>query len=148
MFLSSQERSPEVRSSLPSTVTYIYLWIILFDWDENVEHPFSLYQVALFSSYELKEAWINGDLELKSRQKKITFSSLPGKTFSLFAKVEKCKFLPYHCSWRTTNFFDAITTKEKVIKKLTGRQENINNFTTPPPLTIRNLKKKKNDSEV
>lgn len=38
--------------------------------------------------------------------------------------------------------------EEKVIKKLTGRQENINNFTTPPPLTIRNLKKKKNDSEV
>ena len=97
MFLSSPESSqrekspPNIPSSLPSTLTYIYLWVILFDWDENVEFPFDIYQVALFSSRELKKKWISGDLEQDSRQKKLSFSAIKGKTFSLFGKVEKCK---------------------------------------------------------
>lgn len=93
MFLSSPEpQSPEkLDSSLPSNLTYTYLWIVLFDWDENVEFPFTLYQVAVFPQTELKPCWLTGDLDLASRMKKMSFSGIPGKTFSLFAKVEKCK---------------------------------------------------------
>ena len=95
MFLSSPEKSPNPRiaSSLPASGTYVYLWCILFDWDPNVEHPFDLYQVALFSSHELKSIWLSGDLDVESRKKKLTFSCFPGKTFSLFAKVEKCTYI-------------------------------------------------------
>lgn len=86
----SPERSPEVQSSLPTSVAYVYLWVILFDWDENVEFPFDVYQVGLFSKKELKESWISGELDQNSRIKKLSFSALPGKQFSLFAKIEKC----------------------------------------------------------
>ena len=91
MFISSPESSPKVDSSLPATVTYTYLWVILFEWDENVEHPFQLFQVGQFSELEMKPKWIAGELDSNSKQKKIQFSALPGKTFSFFAKVEKCK---------------------------------------------------------
>lgn len=97
MFASQRdmfEESPtsKLSSSLPASISYTYIWVILFDWDENVECPFNLYQIALFSSAELKPLWINGDLDSKSRQKKMTFSPFPGKSFSLFGKVEKCRF--------------------------------------------------------
>lgn len=90
-FLSSPDHSPGVESSLPAKVTYTYLWVILFDWDEDVEEPFDLYQVGLFPTSELKPKWISGDMDIESRQKKLRFSTHPGKFFSLFAKVEKCK---------------------------------------------------------
>lgn len=91
MFVSSPEKSPKLSSSLPDTLDYTYLWVILFDWDENVEAPFDQYQVGAFSSLELKKKWIKGDLDQQSRNKKNTFSAFPGKTFSLFCKVEKGK---------------------------------------------------------
>lgn len=93
MFASSPDKSPQVPSSLPSNPSYVYLWCILFDWDENVEQPFGIYQLALFSPSEMKPRWISGDLDGMSRRKKLKFSAIPGKTFSLFGKVEKCKFI-------------------------------------------------------
>ena len=88
---SPEPESPEVQSSLPAALAYVYLWVILFDYDENAEHPFDYYQVALFSDNELNPTWISGDLDQDSRMRKLKFSALPGKTFSLYAKVEKCK---------------------------------------------------------
>ena len=94
MFFSSPEKSPgkspeRQSSSLPATLAYTYLWVVLFDWDENVERPFNLYQVAIFSRSEMKPKWIKGELNCISRKKKLKFSALPGKNLSLFAKVEK-----------------------------------------------------------
>ena len=91
------ETSPRLPSSLPAQLSYVYLWCILFDWDENVEHPFNMYQIAMFSKSELKPNWISGELDQNSRLKKIQFSAIKGKTFSLFAKVEKCMFLKNKC---------------------------------------------------
>lgn len=91
MFLSSPKKSPRISSSLPARVSYVYLWCILFDWDEDVEKPFDIYQVARFRSSELKKKWISGELDLDSRKKRLSFSWMPGKSFSLYAKVEKCK---------------------------------------------------------
>lgn len=93
MFMSSPENSPKLTSSLPASLNYTYLWIVLFDWDENNEFPFQLYQVGMFSDEDLKPDWISGDLDQKSRQKKFKFSCLPKKKFSLFAKAEKCKLI-------------------------------------------------------
>ena len=90
-FLSSPESSSRLSRSLPTSIKYIYLWCILFDWDENVERPFTLYQVGMFSKKEMKPEWLSGDLDLKSRQKKMKFSSINGKSLSLYAKVEKCE---------------------------------------------------------
>ena len=93
MFCSSPEVSPaRIKSSLPSNLSYVYLWCILFDWDENVEEPFNIYQVALFSTRDLKPNWLKGDLDSEGRQKKLKFRAFPGKSFSLFAKIEKCKY--------------------------------------------------------
>ena len=92
-FLSSSDQdSPQVHSSLPTELTYVYLWVILFDHDENEENPFDYYQVGLFSDAELKPTWISGELDQESRTKKLEFSIFPGKSFSLYGKVEKCKF--------------------------------------------------------
>lgn len=93
MFVSSPEKSPKISSSLPAQLTYTYLWVVLFDWNEDVEKPFGLYQVAMFRDSELKPSWIAGDLDQKSRLKQMKLSALPGKTVSLFAKVEKCKLI-------------------------------------------------------
>lgn len=87
--------SIQVSSSLPANLTYEYVWVILFEWNLDVEHPFELYQIGSFSTSELKPEWITGDLEDLSRLKKLTFSNLKGKTFSLFGKVEKCKLFTY-----------------------------------------------------
>lgn len=96
MFMdSSQESSPKLNSSLPPVLKYQYLWIVLFEWNVDVEHPFDLYQIGFFSTVELKPQWISGDLDELSRLKKLKFPSIPGKTFSLFAKVEKCKYNYY-----------------------------------------------------
>lgn len=95
MFCSSPESSPRIESSLPTSLSYTYLWVVPFDWDENVEKPFDIYQIALFSPSELKDIWISGELDSRSRQKKLKFSAVPGKTVSLFAKVEKCESFIY-----------------------------------------------------
>lgn len=101
MFLnSSPESSPKLSSSLPSNLTYTYLWCILFDWDENTEFPFQIYQVGSFPKVELKPQWISGELDQDSRLKKLKFPSYKGKTFSLFAKIEKCKFNKKHLQTR------------------------------------------------
>lgn len=92
MFLdSSPENSPKVDNSLPAPLAYIYLWVILFDWDEDVEQPFDVYQIATFSNSDLRDEWISGELDENSRLKKLKFASIRGKTMSLFAKVEKCE---------------------------------------------------------
>lgn len=87
----SSQSAVRLSSSLPSAVTYEYLWIILFEWNLDLEHPFALHQIGTFSHSELKDEWIKGDLDELSRLKKLTFGGFKGKTFSLFAKVEKCK---------------------------------------------------------
>ena len=95
-FLSpSQNSTQKLNSSLPTNLVYVYLWCILFDWNENEEEPFRIYQIGQFSTSELKPKWVNGDLDHDSRLKKLTFPSVPGKTVSLFAKVEKCKYTIY-----------------------------------------------------
>ena len=95
MFLSSPDTSPKVSSSLPTNLSYTYLWCILFDWDEDVEHPFQIYPVTGFPKNELKVEWIRGELDQNSRLKKLKFSQFRRKTFSLFAKIEKCKYQLY-----------------------------------------------------
>ena len=98
MFLSSPENSTSLSSSpspisnsLPQNLVYEYLWVVLFLWDVDVEEPFNIYQLALFSPDELQDGWISGDLDEMSRTKKLKFAAIKGKQFSLFAKVEKCK---------------------------------------------------------
>lgn len=94
IFLSSPDSTPKrLNSSLPEEIIYTYLWCILFDWNEDEEEPFQLFQLAQFSATEMKAKWIKGDLEPESRTKKLSFTPLPGKRFSLFGKVEKCELL-------------------------------------------------------
>lgn len=92
MFMSSSESESQSQSilSLPTALTYDYLWCILFEWDVDVEFPFDIFQIGSFPTSELKPNWISGELDELSRRKKIKFKSLPGRSFSLFAKVEKC----------------------------------------------------------
>lgn len=91
IFLDSPGSSQNISSSLPGTPQFVYLWCILFDWDEDVEEPFNLYQLALFPPSDIKRKWISGELDTDSRLKKLSLSAMPGKKFSLFCKVEKCR---------------------------------------------------------
>lgn len=74
-----------VSSSCPAKI--ISKWIMVFEWDEDVEKPF---QTLLSSNYktEIKEAWLTSTLSSKSRTKKLV---LDGKSMSLFGKMNSSK---------------------------------------------------------
>lgn len=68
---------------------YSYFWIILFDWNVDVEMPFVVYKLSQFTDSDIKPTWISNNLGVSSRIKKIKNLSLfPGGTYSLFAKIE------------------------------------------------------------
>lgn len=68
---------------------YQYFWIVLFNWDVDVEMPFVIYKISQFTDSDIKPAWITNNLGVDSRMKKIKNLSLfPGGTYSLFGKIE------------------------------------------------------------
>lgn len=75
-------------SSCPPRLGQSSKWVIVFEWDEGVEEVFKVYLISYFGS-EIQESWITSVLSSASRQKKLKFSRLEGKTVSLFGKIDR-----------------------------------------------------------
>lgn len=73
-----------------STHTTEYTNLLFFDWAVDNRRPFEIFPRTLFSDKEIKERWLNSILDENSRIMTLPpLKSLPGKTFSLFGKIEK-----------------------------------------------------------
>lgn len=82
----------KIPSTFPSRNLNFFKWISLFEWDENVQRPFTIFPVSRFGK-EIKESWLTSALSSKAREKKLQLCTLENKSVSLFAKLESSKFL-------------------------------------------------------
>ena len=69
---------------------YIYRYLLIFNWDPDERHPFKVFSVDDLE--DVQEDWLVKKLNVKTRTKVVRFDFLEGE-FSLFAKVEKSKFI-------------------------------------------------------
>ena len=69
---------------------FIYQYLVLFDWTLDLRRPFHIFPRTMFSKKEILDKWVEATLDCRSRIKTLKpLEGLPGKTFSLFAKVEQ-----------------------------------------------------------
>lgn len=67
-----------------------YGYVVLCDQDVHVGNPFAWYPRAIFSNAEIQEKWLNCILDHSSRLKPLgTLKQIPGKSFSLFGKIDE-----------------------------------------------------------
>lgn len=96
IFLDSQDNCKDKKKKVPSTwdpswkmKEYMYEWIVLFNWEQDVRNPFESYKLSIFNSKDFKPEWISKNLGIASRTTKLTnLSPFPGGTYSLFSKLE------------------------------------------------------------
>lgn len=79
------KKGPEVSSSCPPR--NFSKWLLFFEWDEEKQTPFEIFQTTHFGS-EIKDSWVKSTLSSKAREKKLT---LNGKKMSLFGKFDPSK---------------------------------------------------------
>lgn len=65
-----------------------YAWVILFHHSLNVSSPFSIVPLKFFLGSDFPWKSVEGMLSPRSRTEKYSFENLPGKHYSIFAKVE------------------------------------------------------------
>ena len=71
------------------SISYMYDCAILFDWDVDVESPFSFHDVSRFTEKEMKPLWFSKNLGVNSRLTQLrNLSPFPGRVVSLFGKIE------------------------------------------------------------
>ena len=80
------ERFPLTQDSGLSEVTYA--WVILFNYDINNSHPFSILPLNFFVDSDFPWEAVKGILSPGFRAEKRTLSKLPGNEYAIFAKVE------------------------------------------------------------
>ena len=80
-----------------------YEWIILFVWNVNEEHPFSIIPLQhLKSENDFPIELVTGPLSDKARRNKYKIRTIGAKNYSLFCKIEMGKnyFYRYLCCKR------------------------------------------------
>ena len=71
------------------SISYMYDCAILFDWDVDVESPFSFHDVSRFTEKEMKPLWFSKNFGVNSRLTQLrNLSPFPGRVVSLFGKIE------------------------------------------------------------
>lgn len=79
-------------SSVSSGSSAQYGFIILFNWDEEIEKPFALFSRNAFSKHEITDRCYSSKLSDEYRIKRLkSLKEFPGNNMSLFSKVEGCK---------------------------------------------------------
>lgn len=70
-----------------------YDGVILFDWEPGENKHFEFFYREQFLGSEIREEWLIYQMLENSRCKQLkTITSMPGKSLSLFAKVEQGNF--------------------------------------------------------
>lgn len=65
-----------------------YAWVILFHYSINDPKPFSMVPLSFFAKSNFPWSAVKGILSPSFRCEKQIFPNIPGKTFTIFAKVE------------------------------------------------------------
>lgn len=81
--------TPRVASTCPAKLNF-WKWVVIFDWDDSVKCPFSIYSTTKLGG-EIKDSWLKSVLSTTSRKKPLNLSALENKTVSLFGKVDSSK---------------------------------------------------------
>lgn len=68
-----------------------YMWAVLFHYDPNNEHPFSIVSLDNFKGTNFPFDLVTGHLGLSERLKPRELSRLPGTKYCVFAKIEEGK---------------------------------------------------------
>ena len=80
-----------------SSSSFVCGFLILFHWDDGAVKPFQVFRREDFFN-EIKDRFIDKNLPDKFRLKKLKpMKYLPGKTMSLFGKMEASKFFKKNC---------------------------------------------------
>ena len=67
--------------------------VVLFNWKHGNNSAFQFYKKDLFSGSEIHVDWLKYQLVPKSRLRKMKpVESMPGKVFSMFAKIDSGKY--------------------------------------------------------
>ena len=70
-----------------------YGFVILFNWNEEIQRPFKLFPRKAFSPNEIRDRCYEKLLIPEQRIRKLMpLKPLPGQKLSFFAKVEACKW--------------------------------------------------------
>lgn len=92
----TEDGKARISSSLGAVLKarkYNYDGIVLFNWDVDLDCPFSDFSLSMFTDTDLKSDWITKNLGNESRILQMSnLSPFPGQKFSLFGKIEfgKC----------------------------------------------------------
>ena len=65
-----------------------YAWVILFHFDINDDKPFCIERLRDFGNTNFPWRGIKGEMTREFRIKLCEFSSIPGKQFFIFAKIQ------------------------------------------------------------
>ena len=88
---SSNKRNKKRMSSTydPSVRNHDYDGCVLFQWEVDLEFPFSVHKLSDFTQKDIKPEWIIKNLGIASRVFKLRkLTPFPGNVVSLFAKIE------------------------------------------------------------
>lgn len=72
-----------------------YAWIMLFHYSVNESEPFSIVPLSTFRDSDFPWRDVEGILSPDFRSEQRTFSNMPGKTFTIFCKIEVGKIYYY-----------------------------------------------------
>ena len=91
--LCPEDKVPENQNaSCPMNESFIFGYIILFNWDEEIQKPFRIFSRKTFSTDEIRDRCYTKHLTEEFRVRKIKpLKALCGQKLSIFAKVEHCK---------------------------------------------------------
>lgn len=93
----SKRRTASTYDPASKPYSYLYEYVILFDWNVDVTSPFFHYKLDLFKDSDIKPEWVSKNLGVKSRISKLkNLSPFPGQVFSLFSKIELGKHISVH----------------------------------------------------
>lgn len=85
----SKSRMSSTYDAANKKYTYMYEFVVLFNWNPDLLCPFSHHKISLFTDEEIRPEWISKNLGINSRVSKLrNLSPFPRQVFSLFAKIE------------------------------------------------------------
>ena len=69
-----------------------YAWVVVFHYSINDPEPFAIIPLSFFADCDFPWSAVKGILSPSFRCEKQTFAKIPGKTYTIFAKVEFGRF--------------------------------------------------------
>ena len=82
----------------PNPVEVSFHWVILYDWDVDNPTPFGIELKDQFSD-SIPESWYLKKWKPQHRKQKVNLRVFPGRTMSVFCKIEKGNRLIFNLNY-------------------------------------------------